>query len=167
MKFYMSIPVAKKKPVALVRHGEHNFFCCPNSEQAADNSVGRDVDLFGGGNFRQARHCHDVAAQHDDKARARRNFQFAHGDAEIRRATEFRGVVAQRVLRFGNANRQVPETAPFNVGKLFLRGGGEVNSVRAVNLRVADGEILILCVEILEFHLEIILLCELGIFLLV
>ena len=63
------------------------------SEQAADNSVGCDVDFFCGRTFRKSRHCQDCTRQHDDKSRACRNFQLANSDIEIFRATEFRRVV--------------------------------------------------------------------------
>ena len=57
------------------------------SEEPADNSVGRDVDLLGGGTLGQTGHGHDVSAEYDHEARARRNFHLADSHEEIFRAT--------------------------------------------------------------------------------
>ncbi len=83
--------------------------------------------------FRQARHRHNIAHKHDDEARARRNFDFANSNVEIFGASEFRGVIGEGILSFGNANGELAETELFNLSELFFSGGQEGHTVRAGN----------------------------------
>ena len=84
----------------------------------------------------QAGHGHDRAADDDDEARACRQAHFAHVEREIFRRAEQAGVVAERILRLGDADRQLAIAHRLElVEHLFGRGGvadaaGMVNFLR-------------------------------------
>ena len=57
-------------------------------EQASDNAVFIDIDLFGCRYLRQSRHGHDVAGQCNDESGSGRYLQISDGNAEVARCAK-------------------------------------------------------------------------------
>ena len=77
------------------------------SEQARDLAIDVDVHILGGRMLRQARHRQDVARQRDDEAGAGADAELLDCDAETGRASDFRRIVRQRILRLGDADARM------------------------------------------------------------
>lgn len=108
----------------------------PNTKlkQAVYLAVGFHSDLGGGGDFGQAGHRHNVAGVYHHESRARAYLRLANVDLVVSRAAEDFGVVRERVLRLGYADRQIPETQRLDLLNLTKSGRGEIRAVRAVEL---------------------------------
>ena len=76
-------------------------------EQAADFAVFVHINPLGGGRFGQPRHFHHRAAQRHDKPCACGYGDAAHVEGKAFGLAEQFGVVAERILRFCHANRQL------------------------------------------------------------
>src|SRR5918997_1510685 len=85
---------------------------CParrDLEEPDDLALGVDVDVLATGSRRKAGHRPHLAREGRDESRSRGQANLADGEAEARRAALERGVVAERVLALGHADRQLPE----------------------------------------------------------
>src|SRR5664280_2881368 len=102
-------------------------------EESNDIPVRVNVDVLAGRVRRQARHGPHLAEERRDEARAGREMDLADRDAEARRATLQRWVVAQREVRLGHADWQVA-VAQFLVQLERLGGGRKfVNAASAID----------------------------------
>ena len=86
------------------------LFILYKSEQAGDIAVHVHVNIHGGGVLGQAGHRHDAAADNDHKARTGAQTHLAHIQRVTLGRTRQLGVVAEGILRFGNADRQLAIT---------------------------------------------------------
>ena len=111
------------------------------SEQTRDLPVYIHVNVHGGGVLGQAGHRHDAAADNDHKARTGAQTHLAHIQRVTLGRTRQLGVVAEGILRFGNADRQLAITQRGQLVQCLFCGGGVAYAVRAVDLR-GDGSIL-------------------------
>src|SRR5260370_380029 len=90
--------------------GRHQLVNCPKFlEQPGDAAVFGQVDAVGGGDARQARHRHDLAAHRDDELGAGRQPDLAHReDMVVGRALGV-GFGGKAVLGLGNAHPEIAE----------------------------------------------------------
>ena len=97
-----------------------------------DLALGADVDRVGRRHLRQARHGHDLTADRHDELGAGREPHLAHRNREAgRRALGVR-VGRERILRLGDADRQLAEAHLFPGLELVLHrlvGGGVVGAI--------------------------------------
>lgn len=112
------------------------------TEGAANNATfGGDVDGFGGGDFGQGGHAHHGAGEGDEEAGSVGDFEVAHGDVEVARATGFGGVVGEGILGFGHADGQISQASLSELLEACLRLGGEDDAARAVDAGGDGGEL--------------------------
>ena len=81
---------------------------------SGDNAVIIDVNIVSGGKFGKTRHSQDFAGNGNQEAGAGSNFNFPHGNYEVFGQTQKTGVVGQRLLGFGNTDRQLVLADFFN-----------------------------------------------------
>ena len=86
----------------------------------------------------QAGHRHDAAADNDHKARTGAQTHLAHIQRVTLGRTRQLGVVAEGILRFGNADRQLAITQRGQLVQRLFCGSGVAYAARAVDLR-GDG----------------------------
>ena len=82
------------------------LFILYKSEQAGDLAVHVHVNIHGGGVLGQAGHRHDAATDDDHEARTGGEPHLADVEGEALRCTGQLGVVAEGLLRLGDADRQ-------------------------------------------------------------
>ena len=102
-------------------------------KQPRNIAVAVHINIICGRGFRQSRHRHNIARERDNKACARRQPQFTHGQGKAARRAQKRGIVRQRILCFGNANRLIAFAECFNIRQILFRLRGEYHTVRAVD----------------------------------
>jgi hypothetical protein len=61
----------------------------------ADHAIFADLNAFGSGHFGQGWHAHHGAGEGDEESGTIGNFEIAHGDAEVTRTAEFRGIIRE------------------------------------------------------------------------
>ncbi len=133
-----------RAPVLRQHHshqGRHSPGLRRRSEKPFDPAVAHE-DLLGRRRARQSRHGHDVAHQHDDEARARAQADLAdRRDMAARRAEQGR-VGGKRILRLGDADRQIAVSGRLQFVELRADAsvGGDVGG--AVDLARDDARLL-------------------------
>ena len=86
------------------------------------------VNVHGGGVLGQAGHRHDAAADNDHKARTGAQTHLAHIQRVALGRTRQLGVVAEGILRFGNADRQLAITQRGQLVQRLFCGGWDTAS---------------------------------------
>lgn len=79
-----------------------------------------NVDLFCLWDFRQTRHTHDVAGNSHDHLCTAINDKIPDSNIEILSCTHLLGVLAERELRLGNADREAVHPPCVDTGKFLF-----------------------------------------------
>ena len=114
------------------------FFVRGNLEQAADEAVLVDVDLFGRRNFRQAGHTHHVSGDGNQEAGAGCDFDFADGGHEIPGAATQTRLVRKGALGFGDADGQLLQPQPPDLVQILQGARGVFHRGGSVDARGDD-----------------------------
>jgi len=107
------------------RRGGGGVCLSRRSEQAADDAVFVHVNIFGGGMAGQAGHGVDFSREGDDKAGSGGEADFSYRERIAARGTEQRFVVRNRILGFGDADRQAAVAPAGELCQIAAGGSGK------------------------------------------